>query len=171
MNTSAFNRAKQTVLITGGASGIGPAIARRFAAHGNTVEIRDLQSAVLDTALTGLRGESCDVSESAWVDAALKRSLTGHARLQGLVNNTVIAPVGNALLPGRIHTPFVDAFTAENDPSRESEMFEKAQPHPTHRPHGPGRRSRHRRAVSTQRGASFINGGAYLVDGGTLTLR
>ena len=69
---SAFNLSGKTAVITGGASGIGLAIARRFAAHGAAIEIIDLQPATLETALHELRtsghhrvhGEECDVSDA-----------------------------------------------------------------------------------------------------------
>jgi NAD(P)-dependent dehydrogenase (short-subunit alcohol dehydrogenase family) len=56
MTGSAFDLAGKTAVITGGASGIGLAIARRFAAHHAAVEIIDLQQAHLDAAVAELRG-------------------------------------------------------------------------------------------------------------------
>ena len=261
MNTTAFSLANKTAVITGGASGIGLAIARRFAAHGAAVEILDLQPAALDTAVAELRaaghrahGESCDVSDPASVDAAFTRILTRHERLHILVNNAGIAHVGNALtttpedfariqrvnvngvahctqaalrhmtahgggvilylastvaqmaigdrfaysaskgavlamtysiakdflahgircnaiLPGRIHTPFVDGFIAKNYAGREAEMFEKlSQAQPIGRMGQPDEVATAALFLCSDE-ASFITGSAYPVDGGTLTLR
>jgi len=261
MNTTAFSLAEKAAVITGGASGIGLAIARRFAAHGAAIEILDLQPAALATAVAELRaaghsahGESCDVSDPASVDAAFTRILTRHERLHILVNNAGIAHVGNALtttpedfariqrvnvngvahctqaalrhmtahgggvilnlastvaqmaiadrfayatskgavlamtysiakdflaqgircnaiLPGRVHTPFVDGFIAKNYPGREAEMFEKlSQAQPIGRMAQPDEVATAALFLCSAE-ASFITGGAYPVDGGTLTLR
>ena len=104
MNTIAFSLASKTAVITGGASGIGLAIAKRFAAHGAGIEILDLQQAALDAAVNELRGvghsahgEICDVGEPDSVDAAFERILARRERLHILVNNAGIAHVGNAL--------------------------------------------------------------------------
>ncbi len=104
MNTPAFHLAAKTAVITGGASGIGLAIARRFAAHGAAIEILDLQPTGLETAVRELcnggyraNGESCDVADPASVDAAFARLLARHERVHILVNNAGIAHVGNAL--------------------------------------------------------------------------
>jgi len=261
MTATAFDLAGKTAVITGGASGIGLAIARRFAAHHAAVEIIDLQQAALDAAVGELRGagydaggESCDVGDPASVDAAFARILARRSRLHILVNNAGIAHVGNALtttpedfariqrvnvngvahcsqaalrhmtahgggvilnmastvaqsaipdrfayatskgavlamtyaiakdflahgircnalLPGRVHTPFVDGFIAKNYPGREAEMFERlslAQPI--------GRMGRPDEIAAAalflcSDEASFITGSGYPVDGGTLSLR
>ena len=100
MNATAFNLSGKTAIITGGASGIGFAIAKRFAAHGADVEILDLQQTAIDSALQevpGVQGEVCDVSDPASVDAAFSKILARHGRLHILVNNAGIAHVGNAL--------------------------------------------------------------------------
>ena len=261
MNTTSFNLSHKTAVITGGASGIGLAIAKRFAAHGAAIEILDLQQAALDTAMAELRaaghsahGECCDVSEPASVDAAFARILSRHARLHILVNNAGIAHVGNALtttpedfariqrvnvngvahctqaalrhmttqgggvilnlastvaqtavadrfaysaskgavlamtysiakdflaqgircnaiLPGRIHTPFVDGFIAKNYPGQEAEMFDKlSKTVPIGRMGQPDEVATAALFLCSDE-ASFITGSAYPVDGGTLTLR
>ena len=261
MNTTAFNLSNKTAVITGGASGIGLAIAKCFAMHGAVVEILDLQQAALDIAVAELRaaghrahGENCDVSEPASVDAAFAHILSRNARLDILVNNAGIAHVGNALtttpedfariqrvnvngvahctqaalrqmtmqgggvilnlsstvaqmaisdrfaystskgavlamtysiakdflsqgircnaiLPGRIHTPFVDGFIAKNYPGQEAEMFDKlSKTLPIGRMGQPDEIATAALFLCSDE-ASFITGSAYPVDGGTLTLR
>ncbi|HSI11461.1 MAG TPA: SDR family oxidoreductase [Chthoniobacter sp.] len=261
MKSPAFNLSNKTAIITGGASGIGLAIAKRFAAHGAAVEILDLQPASLDAAMNELRavghgahGEACDVSDPASVDAAFARILARHDRVHILVNNAGIAHVGNALtttpedfmrvqrvnvngvafctqaalrhmttkgggvilnlastvsqmaipdrfaystskgavlamtysiakdfleqgircnaiLPGRIHTPFVDGFIAKNYPGREAEMFEKlSKTQPIGRMGEPDEVAALALFLCSDE-AGFITGSAYPVDGGTLTIR
>ena len=257
MNTTAFSLASKTAVITGGASGIGLAIAKRFAAHGAAIEILDVQQAALDTAVSeidGAHGEICDVGEPASVDAAFARILARRERLHILVNNAGIAHVGNALtttpedfariqrvnvngvahctqaalrhmttkgggvilnmasvvgqmaindrfayatskgavlamtysvakdfldagircnaiMPGRIHTPFVDGFIAKNYPGREAEMFEKlSKTQPIGRMGAPDEVATVALFLCSDE-ASFITGSAYPVDGGTLTIR
>lgn len=261
MKSPAFNLSNKTAVITGGASGIGLAIAKRFAAHGAAVEILDLQPASLDAAVNELRavghgahGEACDVSDPASVDAAFARILARHDQVHILVNNAGIAHVGNALtttpedfmrvqrvnvngvafcsqaalrhmtakgggvilnlastvsqmaipdrfaystskgavlamtysiakdfleqgircnaiLPGRIHTPFVDGFIAKNYPGREAEMFEKlSKTQPIGRMGEPDEVAALALFLCSDE-AGFITGSAYPVDGGTLTIR
>ena len=247
--------------MTGGASGIGLAIARRFAAQGAAIEILDIQPESLEAAVAELRGanyvahgEIADTADPAAVDAAFARILARSGRVHILVNCAGIAHVGNALttspddfariqrvnvngvahccqsalrhltqagggvilniasivsvmavhdrfayatskgavlamtysiakdfldqgvrcnavLPARIHTPFVDGFLAKNYPGREAEMFDqlsKAQPI--------GRMGEPDEVASValflcSDEAAFITGAAYSVDGGVLTLR
>ena len=77
----------------------------------------------------------------------------------------------NAILPARIHTPFVDGFIAKNYPDNSDEMFQKlseAQPC--------GRMGKPEEVAATavflcSDEASFITGCPYPVDGGTLYIR
>jgi NAD(P)-dependent dehydrogenase (short-subunit alcohol dehydrogenase family) len=261
MSTPAFSLASKTALITGGASGIGLAIARRFAIHGAAIEIFDAQPATLEKALHELRteghrahGEICDVGDAGAVNDAFERVLGRHERVHILVNNAGIAHVGNALtttpedfarvqrvnvngvahctqsalrhmttngggvilniastvsqmaindrfayatskgavlamtysiakdfleqgvrcnaiLPGRIHTPFVDGFIAKNYPGHEAEMFEKlSKTQPIGRMGQPDEVASMALFLCSDE-ASFITGSGYPVDGGTLTIR
>ncbi len=109
MSAASFNLASKIAIITGGASGIGLAIAKRFAANGAAIELLDLSQATLAAAVDDLRsagrsahGEICDVSDPAAVgggggDAAFARILARHGRIHILVNNAGIAHVGSAL--------------------------------------------------------------------------
>jgi 2-keto-3-deoxy-L-fuconate dehydrogenase len=257
MSTPAFSLAGKAAVITGGASGIGLAMARRFAAHGAAVEIMDYDPAALAAAvqaLPGAGGEVCDVGDAAAVDAAFVRMIARRGRLDILVNNAGIAHVGNALtttpedfarvqrvnvngaahctqsalrhmtahgggvilnissiaaraaisdrfayatskgavlamtyavakdfltqgircnalLPGRIHTPFVDGFIAKNYPGREAEMFAKlSAAQPIGRMGTPDEVAAAALFLCSDE-ASFVTGAAWEVDGGTVSLR
>ena len=77
----------------------------------------------------------------------------------------------NAIMPGRIHTPFVDGFIAKNYPGREAEMFEKlSKTQPIGRRGTPDEVAAVALFLCSDE-ASFITGSAYPVDGGTLALR
>ena len=77
----------------------------------------------------------------------------------------------NCVCPGRVHTPFVDGFIANNYPGREKEMFEKLS---ATQPIGRMGRPEEIAALVAFLCAdesSFITGSAYDIDGGTVTLR
>jgi 3-oxoacyl-[acyl-carrier protein] reductase len=73
----------RSVLVTGGARGIGLAIARRFAADGDQVAVTYRSSAPPD----GMLGLKCDVTSTAEVDAAFKTAEEAHGPVQVLVSN------------------------------------------------------------------------------------
>ncbi len=244
--------AGQTAVITGGASGIGLAIARRFAAEGAAIEVLDRQ--VEDLGIDGAVVTACDVAEHAQVDAAFAAIHQRRGRIHILVNNAGIAHVGNALtttpedfervqrvnvfgaanclraalrymvadgggaivnlasclsvmaiadrfaygtskgavlsmtysvakdflqrgircnalLPGRVHTPFVDGFIAKNYPGKEAEMFEKLSlAQPIGRMAEPEEIAYAALFLCSPE-AGFITGIGLPVDGGTLSLR
>jgi meso-butanediol dehydrogenase / (S,S)-butanediol dehydrogenase / diacetyl reductase len=92
----------QAVLVTGGGSGIGAAVARRLTAAGDQVAICGRRASALRAvaAETGALDLVCDVCNADGV-ARLVESVTGaFGRLDGLVLNAgVIAPGGVADLP------------------------------------------------------------------------
>ncbi len=251
----------KTAIITGGASGIGLAIARLFAREGAIVEILDRNTAEMDHAVEEIRAaggtvaaEACDVTDIKSVEEVIGRIHARRGRIHILVNNAGIAHVGNALnttpedfervqrvnvfgpanclraalkfmvadgggcilnlastvsvmaindrfayatskgavlsmtysvakdfldkgvrcnalLPGRVHTPFVDGFIAKNYPGREAEMFEKlSKTQPIGRMGEPDEIAAAALFLCSDE-ASFITGTGLPIDGGTLTLR
>ena len=85
----------RVALVTGGASGIGLAVARRFAAEGARVVIVDYDQAHLDLALPQVRdagaadvlAQLCDVSVEAQVQATVEAVMARFGRFDVLVNN------------------------------------------------------------------------------------
>jgi len=83
----------QTVLITGGASGIGLALARRFAARGNTVIVCGRDRAKLNAAKSLMRGLvtlRADVAVAAEREALVATVRRDFPQLSVLVNNAGI---------------------------------------------------------------------------------
>jgi NAD(P)-dependent dehydrogenase (short-subunit alcohol dehydrogenase family) len=247
----------KVAIVTGGASGIGLAIVKRFQAEGANVQILDWNQDELTRAAgeTNAGMHRCDVSDHRMVDEVIDAIRAQQGAVDILVNNAGIAHVGNALnttpedferiqrvnvfgpanctraalrhmvagarggaivnlasalsvmaiadrfaygtskgavlamtysvardflshkircnaiLPGRVHTPFVDGFIAKNYPGREAEIFDKlskAQPI--------GRMATtdeiaYAALFLASDEASFITGIGLPVDGGTLNLR
>jgi 2-keto-3-deoxy-L-fuconate dehydrogenase len=251
----------KSAIVTGGASGIGLAIAKLFAREGAAIDILDRQSEEMNRAVDEIRAaggtadaELCDVTDAKAVDDVVTRIHTRRGRIHILVNNAGIAHVGNALatspedferiqrvnvfgaanclrsvlrfmaaegggailnlascvsvmaihdrfaystskgavlamtysvakdfleqgircnalLPGRVHTPFVDGFIATNYPGREAEMFEKlSKTQPIGRMAQPEEIANAALFLCSDE-SSFITGTGLPVDGGTLTLR
>lgn len=82
-----------TILITGGASGIGRELAGRFHAQGNVVIIAGRRRAQLDAvtaAHPGMVGYALDVADEADVAAFAARVIAAHPDLNVLVNNAGI---------------------------------------------------------------------------------
>jgi len=90
MSPSRFDATR--VLITGAASGIGEAIARRFAAEGAAVTILDLDTDAASEVAAEIKGvaTTCDVSDLEAVRAAVEAT----GRIDVLVNSAGIAHVG-----------------------------------------------------------------------------
>lgn len=77
----------------------------------------------------------------------------------------------NAILPGRIHTPFVDGFIAKNYPNNQAEMFKKLSEYqPIGRMGQPAEIGAMALFLCSDE-ASFITGAPFPVDGGTLYVR
>lgn len=89
----------KVVVVTGGAQGIGLAIAQRCAASGATVAIWDLRDEAVAAAVEAVRGESpgaqvagfaVNVARMASVQDATAATLAHFGRIDGLVNNAGI---------------------------------------------------------------------------------
>jgi NAD(P)-dependent dehydrogenase (short-subunit alcohol dehydrogenase family) len=91
----------KTAVVTGGASGIGRAIAHKFASAGAEVAILDLDLAAAEAVAAEIGGQSarasshrCDVADAASVEAAFAE-VFARGPVDILVNNAGIAFIGN----------------------------------------------------------------------------
>ncbi|GAB3781404.1 SDR family oxidoreductase [Spirosoma horti] len=85
----------KVAIVTGGASGIGLAVAKRLASEGARIVLADLNPDKLAKALTEVKsagapdcwGSVCDVAIEAQVEATVSGTLTRFGRLDVVVNN------------------------------------------------------------------------------------
>jgi NAD(P)-dependent dehydrogenase (short-subunit alcohol dehydrogenase family) len=88
----------KTAFVTGGASGIGFAMARAFAAEGMQVMLADIEQGALDQALKQLgefgpavRGMACDVADPDSVEHAAQAAFAAFGKVHVLCNNAGVA--------------------------------------------------------------------------------
>ncbi|MCL4168051.1 UNVERIFIED_CONTAM: hypothetical protein GTU68_035658, partial [Idotea baltica] len=88
----------RTIIVTGGASGIGAAVCDELAASGATVIVADLNQAASDAKAAEIEkaggkafGCAVDVSKSEQVEAMIAFAVDKTGRLDGLVNNAGIS--------------------------------------------------------------------------------
>lgn len=86
----------RSVVVTGGASGIGKAIARPFAATGASVVIADIDEAEAKAVAAEIGGYSigCDVSDESQVEAAVRLAISEFGSLDVMINNAGICVLG-----------------------------------------------------------------------------
>ena len=96
--TTIFDLTERVALVTGGAQGLGLAIARSLAEQGATVALLDVQAEAVSSAAEQLAAETshetlaleCDVRQKEQVDASVARIVDRFGRLDILVNNAGI---------------------------------------------------------------------------------
>ncbi len=111
----------KVAIVTGGAMGIGYAIASRFAEAGARVLIADKDAAAAAAAAQKLAGSvacACDVSDEAQVEAMIARAVSEFGGVDILVNNAGIYPMKPVLDATKedfekiIHVNLMGAFFA-----------------------------------------------------------
>jgi NAD(P)-dependent dehydrogenase (short-subunit alcohol dehydrogenase family) len=95
--------AGKTAFITGGASGIGLALARAFLAEGMNVMLADIEEPVLTAALASLsnhgprvKGAVCDVSRREMLERAAAEAIAAFGKVHILCNNAGVSRAGLA---------------------------------------------------------------------------
>lgn len=95
-----MSEGERSVLVTGGAQGLGEAVVRGFAAAGYAVAIADIDSATADTLAETLRAAGTnavamplDVRDKGSFQAALENTIAAFGTLDVLVNNAAVTQV------------------------------------------------------------------------------
>ena len=78
----------QAAIVTGGASGLGAATARKLAAQGAKVAVCDLNASLAETVAAEIKGVAvtCDVADAASAEAAIAAAAKAHGPARVLVN-------------------------------------------------------------------------------------
>src|SRR6185437_12567943 len=78
----------QAAIVTGGASGLGAATARRLAKEGAKVAVCDLNTKLAETVATEIGGMAvtCDVADAASAEAAIAAAAKAHGPARVLIN-------------------------------------------------------------------------------------
>src|SRR6204780_4870984 len=78
----------QAAIVTGGASGLGAATARRLAKEGAKVAVCDLNTKLAQTAAAEIGGVAvtCDVADAASAEAAIASAAKAHSPARVLIN-------------------------------------------------------------------------------------
>src|ERR1700712_1244508 len=97
---AAYDFTGKVVLVTGGAAGIGQAVARLFAERGATLVLVD-RAAEVEAAAAGLPGIGhlgliADVTSTTSLEAVVRRIIAGPGKIDVLVNNAGVARLAPA---------------------------------------------------------------------------
>lgn len=109
------------VLVTGGAKGLGRAIAERLGALGATVIVADYDQTALDALPASMAGERLDVTRPDDAKTALSAIMEKHGRIDVLINNAGVIysePLVNIMNPNGImhdYGRFRDSLTVNLD--------------------------------------------------------
>ena len=94
----------KVAVVTGGASGIGRALAERFAAEGMRLVLADVEQGALDRAVADLAGRGADVigvptdvTSAASVEALAEAAYAAHGAVHVLCNNAGVGPPGGLI--------------------------------------------------------------------------